>query len=45
MAKETVTLSIDSAVLEMAREQAKKDNRSLSNYVEVLVIKASEKQG
>ncbi len=43
MAKETVTLSIEASVLESAKEAAKIDNRSLSNYVEVLIISATKK--
>lgn len=40
MAKESVTLTIESALLESAKNSAKEDNRSLSNYIENLIMAA-----
>jgi len=40
VAKEQITLSIETSVLEAAKEAAKNDNRSLSNFVEVIIQSA-----
>lgn len=43
MAKETVTVSIETTALDFAKSAAKADNRSLSNYLEVLIMREAEK--
>lgn len=37
--KKRVSLSIDSDVLDKAKKEAKKENRSLSNYIQSLLMK------
>jgi len=39
VSKKRVSLSIDSDVLEKAKTQAKKENRSLSNFIQSLLMK------
>jgi len=39
MAKETVTMSIDSELMEEVKSAAKADNRSISNFIEVVLAK------
>lgn len=41
MAKERLTLSIKTAAYEAAKEAAEKDHRSLSNWVEILIMNAT----
>ena len=39
VSKKRVSLSIDSDVLEKAKAQAKEENRSLSNFIQSLLMK------
>lgn len=42
MAKTIVTITLDPEILATARDQAKTDNRSLSNYLEKLILEAKK---
>jgi post-segregation antitoxin (ccd killing protein) len=44
MAKEVITVSIESDLVQKARALALADNRTLSNWVEVAIKKAVEKE-
>ena len=41
--KTAVTLTLSPDIIEEAKEQARKENRSLSNYIEWLVINNTKK--
>lgn len=42
--KEKISISIDPVLLEKMHEKAKQENRSLSNYIESIMIKEIGKQ-
>ena len=39
--KKKLTLSVESYIIKKGKELAKKDNRSLSNYIEKLILEKS----
>lgn len=39
-----VTLTMDEEIKKFAEQKAKKENRSLSNFVETLILKAKEEE-
>lgn len=40
--KVSITLTLSQEVIDMGREKAEEDNRTLSNYVETLILKDSQ---
>lgn len=42
--KETITIRLDSELMEKLRKDALKDNRSINNYIETILIRNYESQ-
>lgn len=44
MVKEATSLKLEKEVMEEVREQAKKENRSINNFIETVLIKHFEEK-